>query len=199
VYDADTRIESRHNLYRDEILDPCAVVRTGWNLTGGSGPPFPLPVPETARNTLRMHSIGDRIEGFRTGILATGARRFFTLPTAGPSTDNTVDLSLHGTTVSTPSCVGAPAVDFRLAGALVTNASVAPGDGNTLRAVIRGVTGSGPRANAYADVLGPAGPQPAELQGLGNKFVIAGNQQAFMQTNSGIDPRPGAEFFTGGR
>jgi hypothetical protein len=199
VHDAETRIESRRNLYRDESSDPCAVARSGWNLTGGSGPPFPLSVPETARNTLRMHSSDDRIERFRIGILATGARRFFPLPTAGPSTDNSVDLSLLGATISTPSCAGAPAVDFRLAGALVTNASVAPGDGNTLRAVIRGVTGSAPRANAYADVLGPAGPQPAQLHGIANKLAINGNQQSFMQTNAGIDPLPGAEFFTGGR
>jgi len=199
VHDSETRIDSQRNLYRDEAPDPCVVASFGWNLTGGSGPPLPLPVSQTVRNTLRIHSVDDQIERFRIGVLASGARRFFPAPIAGPSTDNTVVMHLLGTSISTPSCAGVPAMDFRLAGALVTDASVAPGDGNSLHATLRAVTGSGFRANTYADVIGPVGPLPAALQGVGNKLVITGNQQAFTQTNTGIDPRPGAEFFTSGR
>ena len=96
VHDSETRIESHRNLYRDDSVDPCVSPHFGWNLTGGSGPPAPLPVPETARNTLRMHSVHDRIEGFTTGVLATGSRRFFPLPTAGPSTGGSAAAAEEG-------------------------------------------------------------------------------------------------------
>src|SRR4029453_6721347 len=95
------------------------------------------------------------------GVMATAARRCLGAPTAAPVTDNSVDLELLGTTISTPACGEAAFVaDLRLAGALVTDGAIVPGDGNTLRAVLRGVTGSGSRSNDYADVLGPAGAQP---------------------------------------
>lgn len=199
VHDSEVRIASHGNLYRDDSSDPCAVPnRPGWNLVGGSGPPAPLPVPETARNTLRFRSLDDRIEGFARAVLATGARRFFASPTAGPSTDNRIDLALLGGTISTPSCGGAPfAADLDLAGAFAANDALFPGDGNELRAVIRGVTGSGPRFNQYANAVGPSGPLAPALQ-VGNLLELAGSPRAFTLTNPGIDPAPGAEFFTGG-
>ena len=89
--------------------------------------------------------------------------------------------------------------DFRLAGALVTNASLAPGDRNTVHVIMRDVTGSGTRTNFYADVLGPTGPLAPEFQGTANHLEIAGSPQAFGQTNRNIDPAPGAQFFSGGR
>ena len=195
VHDSRTTIQSQRNLYRNDSPDHCAPQRTGWNDTGGSGIPAPLVIGETARNALSIHSLDDRIEGFTTGVLATGGRRFFASPTAGPTTDNTVDLELIGTTVTTPSCGGASFVrDFRLAGALVTSASLVPGDGNTLRAVMGGVTGSGLRSNVYADVLGPTGPViPAT--GTGNRIEFVGSLQAFTLTNRAIDPAPAPELF----
>jgi hypothetical protein len=197
VHDSRTAIHSRGNLYRDDSPDPCVSRHLGWNVLGGSGTPVPLPIPETARNAVRLRSLHDRIEGFTTAILAVGGRRFFASPVAGPTTDNTVDLALIGTTISTPACSGAlPVADFRLAGALVSNASLVPGDGNTVRAVIRGVTASGPRSNVYANVLGPMGPLSPEL-GTGNRLEIVGSSRAFARTNRAIDPAPGAEFFTG--
>lgn len=197
VHDSRVVIESHRNLYRDESLDPCATPQLGWNLTGGSGPPVPLPVPETSRNTLRLHSVDDRIEGFARAVLATGSRRFFGPPMAGPSTDNGLDLALVGTRISTPSCGGAPFVaDLDLAGAFAGSDALFPGDGNTLRAVIRGVTGSGPRFNEYANSQGPSGALPPDLQG-DNHLAIVGSPQAFARTNRHIDPPPGAEFFTG--
>ena len=198
VHDSRVRIESHRNLYRDDTTDPCAVSSRGWNLTGGSGPPVPIPAPETARNTLRFHSLDDRIEGFANAVLATGARRFFGSPIAGPSTDNRLELTLLGGTISTPSCGGASfAADLDLAGAFAANDALFPGDGNQLRAVIRGVTGSGPRFNQYANADGPSGPLAPALQGQ-NRLELAGNPQAFTLTNPGIDPAPGAEHFTGG-
>ena len=199
VHDSRTTIHSRRNLYRDDSPDPCASRHLGWNLTGGSGSPAPLQVPETARNSVRFHSLHDQIEGFTTAILAVGGRRFFASPIAGPTTANSVDLALLGTTISTSACGGAtPVADFRLAGALVSNASLVPGEGNTVRGVIRGVTGSGPRYNVYADVLGPTGPLPAGPPGTGNRLEIVGNARAFARTNRAIDPAPGAAFFRGG-
>jgi hypothetical protein len=199
VHDALTRIDSHHNLYRDDSPNPCVSQHLGWNVQGGSGSPVPLLLPETARNTLRIHSVGDRIAGFTTGILGTGGRRFFPSPTAGPTTGNRLDLTLLGTTISTPSCGGAPFVaDLRLAGALVTNPTLVPGDGNILRAVIRGMTGSGPRSNVYADALGPAGPLAPEFQGSGNRLKIVGTLKDFARTNRRINPRPGVQHFTGG-
>ena len=196
VHDSRTTIQSQRNLYRNDSPDHCAPQRLGWNVQGGSGVPAPLVIGETARNALRIHSLDDRIEGFTTGVFAAGGRRFFALPTAGPTTDNSADLELIGTTVTTPSCGGASFVtDFRLAGAIVTSASLVPGDGNTLRAVMRGVTGSGLRSNVYADVLGPTGPV-IPTTGTGNRIEIAGSLQAFTRTNRAIDPAPAPEFFS---
>ena len=199
VQDSRTDIQSHRNLYVNESPNPCAPARTGWNLQGGSGTPVAFVIGATERNTLRIHSQDDRIERFTTAVLGTGGRRFFGLPTAGPSTDNKVEMEVIGATISTPSCsAGTLVADFRLAGALVSNASFAPGDGNTLHAVIRSVTGSGVRSNLYADVLGPAGPVSGASQGSGNQLEFAGNLRAFEQTNDAIEPAPPAEFFTGG-
>ena len=200
VHDAEVTIKSHHNLYRDDRADPCVLPRLGWNLTGGSGPPVPLPVPvpETARNALRVHSVDDRIERFTTGIFATGSRRFFPSPTAGPSTDNAVDLELLGARISTPTCAGAPTSDLGLVGAFAGAEALVPGNGNVLRAVVRGVTGSGPRANRYAHALGPAGALPADLAGEDNRLEIVGSPAAFGRTNRRIDPAPEAGHFIGG-
>lgn len=200
VHDSKTVVNSRGNLYRDDSPNPCVSNHLAWNLAGGSGVPAPIQIGETARNTLQLHSQDDRIEGFARAIVASGGRRFFALPTAGPVTDNTLDLELIGATISTLSCGGASFVsDFRLAGALVTNASVAPGNGNTLRAVFRGVTASGTRSNTYGDVLGPTGPLSPSLVGTGNLLEFVGSPRSFAQTNSNIDPAPPATLFTGGK
>jgi hypothetical protein len=198
VHDAEVRIASHRNLYRDDSPDPCATPHFGWNLLGGSGPAAPLPVGETVRNSLHFRSVDDRIRGFTTGVVATGSRRFFPLPTAGPSSDNSLDLKLLDSRISTPSCGGAPFVaDLDLAGAFAAGDAFSPGDRNTLHAVVRGVTGSGPRFNRYANSAGPSGPLSPELQGSDNRLEIAGSPQAFAQRNRHIDPAPGAGHFSG--
>lgn len=199
VHDSRTVVQSRNNWYLDDSPTPCVSRRSAWNLAGGSGVPAPIVIGETARNSLRVHSQNDRLDRFTLGILATGGRRFFALPTAGPVNDNSIDLDLIGTSISTTSCGSGTVTDFRLAGALVTSATLAPGDGNVVHAVMRGVTGSGTRTNFYADVLGPTGPLAPQYQGTGNKLEIAGSLKSFGQTNDNIDPSPGAEFFTGGK
>jgi hypothetical protein len=198
VHDAEVQIRSSGNLYRRLAANPCAVQAPGWNLTGGSGPNSSVPVFATSRNTLRMQSFGDRIEGFTTAILGIGGRRFFRAPIAGTSNDNELELEVINATLSTPSCGGAQFVrDLDLEGARADLDALAPGDGNTLRAVIRGVLGSGMRFNYYAHAAGPSGALPSAFQGTGNRLEIVGNTQAFSQTNSLIDPAPSVEFFTG--
>jgi hypothetical protein len=198
VHDATTTVQSRGNLYIDDSPDPCISRRTGWNLAGGSGIPAPVVIGSTSNNTLDIHSQSDRIEGFTLAILATGGRRFFALPVSGPVNDNTIDLNLIGTTISSTSCGAQVATDFRLIGALVLAPSVAPGDNNAINVVMRHVTGSGTRTNFYADVLGPTGPVAPEYLGTGNRLQFAGSLGAFQATNNNIDPLPGAEFFSGG-
>lgn len=197
VHDSEVQIESHGNLYRNEASDPCAAPVVGWNLTGGSGPPAPVPVSGTSGNTLRMQSVGDRIEHFTTAILASGSRRYFGAPLAGESTDNTAELELVNATLATPSCGGARFVrDLDLKGAFSASDALAPGNGDTLRVVIRGVTGSGPRFNLYADAGGASAPLPTSVQGTGNRLEIVGSPEAFARTNRRIDPAPSPEFFT---
>jgi hypothetical protein len=199
VHDARTVVQSRNNLYIDDSPNPCVSRRSAWNLAGGSGIPAPVVIGTTERNSLRVHSQGDRLAGFTLGILATGGRRFFGLPIAGPVMNNTIDLDLLSTTISTSSCSSGVVTDFRLVGALVTAGSLTPGDGNTIHAVMRDVTGSGTRTNFYADALGPTGPLAAQYQGSGNRLEIAGSLHSFQQTNRDIDPAPGAAFFSSSR
>lgn len=179
VHDAEVSIQSHRNLYRDDSPNPCASLHLGWHLRGGSSPPFPIPIPETSRNALRMHSVDDRIEGFTTGVYVLVAGRFFPM-IHGQTHENSVDLDLLGTTISTPSCGGASFVnDLRWSAA----GSAATGTGNSLRAVMRHVTGSGPRFNVYAS--------PGD-----NRLEIVGSPEAFAHTNHGIEAPPGQEFFT---
>ena len=190
VHDAKVRVESIHNLYRDDRADACAAPRPGWNLTGGSGPPAPFPVPGTARNSLLVRSENDRIQGFTTSVQGTGSRRFFPSPTAGPSDDNRVDLKLFDTRLSTLSCDGASFVaDLDLAGAFAGDGAGSPGDGNRLRAILRGVRGSGGRFNQYADVVGFSGASD-------NRLEIVGSPAGFARNNQRLHPAPGDEFFT---
>lgn len=197
VHDSEVRIVSHGNVYRNEASDPCAAPVIGWNLTGGSGAPAPIAVAETSRNTLYMQSVGDRIEQFTTAVLGGGGRRYFAAPLAGATTDNTLELELINATLSTPSCGGAQfARDFDLKGAYANSSTLDPGNGNTLHAVIRGVTGSGQRFNMYADVGGPAGPLSPDVLSSGNRLEIAGSPQAFARTNRQIEPGPGTEFFS---
>lgn len=213
VHDAQVRIESRGNLYRNEWAEPCVAPASGWNLTGGSGAPIPIQLPPTTRNRLIVHSVEDRIEGFTRAVVATGSRRFFAAPLNAAPSGNRIELQLIGTRISTPVCarpgtagssmglavdVLQPVADLDLTGAWVENQKLAPGDHNTIRAELRGVRGSGKRVNRFADAAGPAGPLPARSQGEGNRLEIVGDSETFTRTNTGIVPAPRASAFTGG-
>jgi hypothetical protein len=215
VHDSEVHITSQGNIYRNEWEDRCASALLGWNLTGGSGAPIPLALPVTARNRLNVRSVDDQFDGFTTGVHATGSRRFFPAPLNAAPTSNRIDLQLIGTRISTPACAPIaragdlaelPAAvqvlkvgDLELIGGWARNVALAPGDSNTVRVELRGVTGSGTRANRYADVATFSGPLPAHLQGTGNRLEIVGDPQTFARTNRGIDPAPAAKFFTSGR
>jgi hypothetical protein len=209
VHDSEVRITSEGNIYRNEWTDRCAVALLGWNLTGGSGAPLPIKVPATRNNRLRMRSVDDRIDGFTTAVYATGSRRFFSAALNAAPAGNHVDLQLIGTTISTPSCGvihrGGNATviaeedleavrDLLLVGGWVKNAGLAAGDSNTIRAELRGVTGSGVRPNEYAHVATPLGPIPKRLRGIGNRLELVGDRQTFQKLNRGIPLPPPALF-----
>lgn len=210
VHDSEVRITSRGNVYRNEWENGCASALIGWNLTGGSGAPIPLGLPETARNRLHLHSVDDRLDGFTTAVLATGSRRFFAAPLNAAPRDNHINLRLLGTRISTPACAplrpsenttGIPAAqlvsvrDLELIGGWVQNEALSAGSGNTVRAELRNVTGSGTRSNRYSHVAASAGSLPARLQGSGNRLEIIGDRQTFTETNRRIAPAPAAELF----
>jgi hypothetical protein len=175
-------IRSARNRYRSDTPSPTPL---GWNLIGGADAPSPLFVSEPASfNSLEMHSRRDVVEGFDTGISAMGGRRFS--PLSGSSSSNRIDLTLRGTRVDSATA------DLTLFGAASFADGIPAGDGNTARLLIRHATGSGPRANVYADSAAPASTD----FGVGNRLDIVGSENAFARTNEGFDPPPPAEFFT---
>jgi hypothetical protein len=181
VKGARLTVESDGNVYSGLADAPVA-----WTMHGASGAPIPMfKAPGTSGNIVRFTSMGDVITGFRTGIAATGARRRSL--TLGANSDNVLDLRLIGLQLSTS------AVDFVFNGA-AANGSFSPGDGNVLRALMIGVTGSGTRLNAYENETGAGQPQSL---GTGNELRILGSPNSFGVLNPGIDPAPPAEFFNG--
>ena len=167
-----TSVESRRNLYTCAGFD-----RHGWLLLGGSTSPHFLDAatPGASRNRLHIESVDDRIERFRYGIQAAAARRLSAQ--SGPLDDNLVELRLQGTRIVTPAD---DAADLVLQATLSeTGQAGGPGefpagDRNVLRVEMSGVTGSGPRRNVFADVVGPL--QPANF-GTGNRLEVADGRQ----------------------
>ncbi len=143
VTGANVTVMSRSNLYR---ADPGATPLSGWQVYGGAATPVPGFVPEaTTGNTLRVHSVHDRIEGFTTAIVAAGASR----PTPNPSaiSFNSMSLELYGTQLSSI------VADFFLAGSRSLIPGPYPDAGNVLRVLAQGVSGSGVRNNLYANTF----------------------------------------------
>jgi len=175
-------VQSHRNLYRSDSAVPSD---DGWFFLGGADAPSPAFVSEASTfNTLRMRSRDDSIEGFATGILASGGWRFG--PLSAPVSSNVVDLGLRGlrmqTTVSDLAMFGAYSL-----------VDVAAGDDNTLTARVRQTIGSGPRINQYADSVTPSGND----LGSGNALEFQGTPAGFDRSNEAIEPPPGPEFFPG--
>jgi len=193
VHDSRTVIESQANVYGRTGFD-----RFGWHLLGASSSPHVQDAPGQGgvRNSLRMISRDDRIEGFRTGIQAAAARRLGF--TSGPLSDNRLEIDLLGTRILTE---GDAAADLVLRATVSeieqekAPMELAAGDRNVLRLQMSGVTGSGQRRNVFADVVGPR--EPANF-GTGNQLQVIGEARSFGQTNRAIEPPPGPQQFVGG-
>jgi hypothetical protein len=194
VADAATTIDSQHNLYTSRAANGVA---HGWWLYGGSSPPHFAGGPVGARfDTLRVHSVGDRIEGVSVGIRAAAGRRV--LASSGPISHNVLDLDLRDLRLIT---TGDDAADFQF---YATEAgepapvgqSFDVGDGNTLRVRMERVVGSGTRSNVYAAYVGPTQRQTIDAD---NRIEFVGDAGEFAGTNSGIQPMPPADDFVKAR
>ncbi len=191
VIGAEAMFESRNNLY---ALRPGGYDVVAWRVYGGSSSHIPgLASPGASFNVARIISDHDRITGFKTGIRASGARRWKSA--SGPLTDNRLEMELRGTLIQTE---GEGAADLILQGALSDlefddNREFPPGDRNILSVFMRDVTGSSePRANSYADVFGP---ELEANRGTGNRLELAGSLEEFTQSNASLSPAPPAEYF----
>ena len=187
VSNSVTAIRSHHNLYRSDHGEGAAPAATGWSLLGGTGPPPPLPIPSTHDNTLLLTSSHDRIEGFRTAINASAARR--AQPTAGPSNNNTLVLELTNARLSSIDA------DIRISAAETLNPSLTPGDNNVTIFRAHNVIGSGPRQNYFGHArFSPPVGQPSDLDaslaGNGNRLEITGTAVKFERHNRNIEPGP---------
>ena len=109
--------------------------------------------------------------------------------TSGLVSENRTELDLAGTTIRSTDAASA---DLSLYGALAQpppgrDNRFAIGDGNELRARIRGANGSGPRANIFSRVTGPVLPSK---RGNRNRLVVYGDEREFVRLNPGIEPVP---------
>lgn len=170
-------IESHQNFY-----SMAGGTSRAWVLLGASSPPHHKSHAATgpAFNSLRVRSIGDRIEGASVAVYATAARR---LSTSGPVSDNVLELDLNDLTLRTE---GPDAADLRLFAAIAEPIDGAGpvGERNALRVRMNGSTGSGRRANTYDyDVR------------LSNRIEFSGDAGTFMRSNTQIDPAPPIDTF----
>jgi hypothetical protein len=181
-------VRSRGNLYVRPGTS--TVSRTGLNMAGGSGAPAPVgPVGlETVGNTLRFHSVGDRVVGFTYGVNVAGGQRF--LASTGLSLGNRAELVFHDLHVESTER------DFVLNGARagiypVGSTTIRAGDDNVLTVLVRDSTGAN-RINEYAHSW--SGSEPGD----GNRLEIAGSPTSFAITNpcdTSCIPVPPADVF----
>jgi hypothetical protein len=190
VYGSTSVLHSSGNLYRQ----PAESSLPGWALSGASSSPHAeTATPETRGNRLEVRSSGDRIEGFETGIVASGGRR--TPGPVGLVSGNRAEVSIEDMEISSR----ATGADLRLQGALADGGRDASsefpvGADNELAVTLNRVRGSGARANVYAHVTGPV--LPAN-QLPGNRLSIAPAGSAFAIANPSILPPPPFPEFAG--
>lgn len=179
---ASTGVESRGNVFRaDSATRPTTA---GWLLSAVSTPDdSSAPARASTKDTLRVRSIGDRIEGFQTAILASGALRLRS--DAEALSENVVTLELQQTELRSTK------VDLDLAGARSLSAGAFPDSGNALRLTASGMAGSGVRGNSYAATFGP----PGTSWLAGNRVEVIGSPGAFASANPRIAPPPARVFF----
>jgi hypothetical protein len=169
----------------------------GLMLFAASGNPrklFDAPPQGAERVTSRFESIGDRIEGYRIGVLATAYRRVADF--SGPGRDNRLELDFRDTTIATPD--HPESADLALQ-AVTSNPppdgtlTLPAGERNLIVARFSGVRGSGARANRFLD---RAGPPAALVEGDGNRVRIEGSPTEFEKANPDLRPLPPAGVFT---
>ncbi len=181
VSGASATVESRGNVFRAESTTPPDVA--GW-LVSAVATPLEGGAPQAAsKNTLRLSSTGDRIEGFQVAIVASGALRF--IPQAGPLSENVANLELRQTEIRS---LGA---DLVLSGARSESAGVLSDVGNVLQVDAAGVTGSGARKNLFLMTAGP----PGTTWQSGNRLELIGSAVTFARMNSRIIPAPTPQVF----
>jgi hypothetical protein len=181
VSGANTSVESRGNLFRADSATPPDIA--GWLISAVATPHGGVPPAATSKDTLYLRSTGDRIEGFRTGIVGTGAFRI--IPQAGPLSENLATLELRQTEIRSLE------VDLDLSGALSRSAGTLSDAGNVLRVDAAGVIGSGARKNSFVMTSGP----PATTWQSGNRLELIGSALTFTKLNSRIIPSPHQEAF----
>ena len=183
VQSSKAEIFSLGNLYRDDsTLDTTGIWIVGCSIAPGAASALPLP---SVNDSLRMHSVRDRIDGFNAGIFAAGGRT--DLPTGAAPSGCTADVTLQGTSIR------ARDRGLRMVGAYApNNAPNNPfaGDHNELRVLMRGVEVNARRLNVFAN----QGPDSIN-GGIGNRLEIIGNTQAYESANDAGDPLPPEQLF----
>jgi hypothetical protein len=177
---ARVRIDSAQSLY----TGTGSAGSRAWAFFGASSSPHVASDAPNgpSGNTVSVRSVGDRIANVSVGLMAVAGRRI--ADKTGPVSDNTADLDLRDLEIRT---VGADGADLVLHGTLLSSTpaeGVVPptvGERNTLRVRMRGVSGSGRRANVYSAAEG--------------RIVVAGDRASFVRDNPEIDPTPPPEFF----
>lgn len=192
VRGASTTLRSRGNLY----LGTDGPYAVGWQLIGGSVSPH-HPLTEGAEsNLVRVDSQDDRIEGFRVAVEAVAGRPIVGVP--GQVVNNRGELLLSGLRIKS---TGESPVDLSLHGAKLfrprgaSMAAASGTEGNVLRVTLRDSTGSGPRANVYADRSPPEFAVLATAP-RSDRLEISGSRTEFLESNSSVDPAPELRYFT---
>jgi len=188
-------IASQRNLY---VAPPGDAGYPAWVLLGASSPPHMSTTATIgpSSNRLRAASIGDRIDGFATGIFGAAARRFES--GSGPLYDNSLEIDLSELRLHT---VGPGAADFAIyaAQAASPDATLPVGERNVVRVRMRAVDGSGARANEYAERK-PVGSNASNSTDGRNKadtnrIEFVGNASEFRHVNANVDPPPAPDRF----
>lgn len=161
VEGSSVAIFSFGNLYRNDSERDAI----GMSISGCAIAPVPaFAALPSVKDSLRMHSVRDVIDGFSYGVYASGALHF--LPIGAAPSGCQLDLKLQGTYIR--------ALDQ---GLLVYGAGGEgyPGDHNETRLLVRGVRVDAPNASVFGDYELPADPA---LDALGNRLEVIGNVPA---------------------
>lgn len=191
VEGTSTEVVSIGNLYQG-----VGEASTGWFMTAGANGP-PPGSPSSNHNHLTMTSFNDRIENVGIGVSARAALR--RSPAHGYVNDNTTDLQMIGTQISTftndsPNFTTADLAFCPVAGQGSALKVDKVGDRNWIYVSALGLNGSGTRENLYEYFAGICGFM--DSTGDDNGLTFWGSSQLWEVLNKDIDPDPPAELFS---